>query len=72
MFAAILRLRPGHHSGMRAVATALDLAPRDVPQRSPARFMRLTSHWHRERDGHLRRHWYLDPSWCGESCREHA
>jgi hypothetical protein len=81
MFAAILRLRPGHHSGMRAVRTALDLAP--VPQRSPARFTRLTSHWRRERDGHLRRHWYHDPSWPGEpsrtvpacrqeSCREHA
>jgi hypothetical protein len=70
MFAAILRLRPGHRSGTQ----------------SPARFTRLTCHWRRERDGRLSRHWYLDPSWPGEpgaddlglrscrqeSCREHA
>ena len=70
MITAILGLRPSALSGTRAAA----------------RFTRLTSHWHRERDGRLSRHWYLDPSWPGEpdadalgfrscrqeSCREHA
>jgi hypothetical protein len=65
MITAILALRPSYRSGTRTPCPALELAQL-APQRSPARFTRLTSHWRRDHDGRLSRRWSIDPSWPGE------
>jgi hypothetical protein len=65
-------------SGHRPAPDAtVDLTQVFGQARSPARFARLASHWHREPDGRLTLHWHTDRSWSGtaksacEACREH-